>query len=116
MESLVSVLVDGMLVPVITAITAPLPALADSGILLLVFAALWGAVLLALVRDPARLEAAWRRIAGLPLAGRLLVWLLFLPVMAGIWAWRRAWPRVARVAVVGGLAAWNLLAFLPRPA
>ncbi|HEX5825994.1 MAG TPA: hypothetical protein VFY23_00615 [Candidatus Limnocylindrales bacterium] len=116
MESLVSVLVDGILVPVVTAVTAPLPALADSGILLLVFAALWAGVAVALVRDPARLDAAWTRIGALPLAVRLLVWLLFLPVMAGIWAWRRAWPRVARVAVVGGLAAWNLLAFLPRPA
>jgi hypothetical protein len=116
MESLVSVLVDGILVPVVTAVTSPLPALADSGILLLVFAVLWAAVAVALVRDPARLDAAWTRIGALPLVARLLVWLLFLPVMAGIWAWRRAWPRVARVAVLGGLAGWNLLVFLPRPA
>lgn len=116
MDSIVSVLVDGILVPVITAVTAPLPLLVDSGILLLVFAVAWGGVAVALVRDPARLDAAWARVRALPPVAQAVVWLLFLPVMAGIWAWRRAWPRVARIAVIGGLAAWNLLAFLPRPA
>jgi len=34
-------------------------------------------------------------------------------VLAGIAVWRSGWPRIARLALVGGLAAWNLLLFLP---
>jgi hypothetical protein len=42
------------------------------------------------------------------------VWVLFLPVMAGLWIWETTWPVLLRLLLVGGLAAWNLLVFLPR--
>ncbi len=115
METIITTFVDGVLVPLIGAVTAPLPFLASSGILLLVFGGLWAAVAVALVREPARIDAAWQRIRALPLVVRAIVWLLFLPVMAGIWIWRTGWPRVARLVLVGGIAGWNLLIFLPRP-
>lgn len=116
MDSIITMLVDGMLVPLITAVTAPIPFLVSSGLLLLVFGALWLAFAVALLREPTRIDAAWRRIRALPLVVQALAWLLFLPVLAGVWAWRTSWPRVARLTVVGGLAGWNLLMFLPRPA
>jgi hypothetical protein len=114
-ETLVTTLVDGILVPLIDAVTAPLPSLASSGILLIVFGGLWAAVAVALVREPARIDDAWHRIRSLPLVVQAIVWLLFLPVMAGIWIWRTGWPRVARLVLVAGIAGWNLLMFLPRP-
>ena len=116
MDTLITTLVDGVLVPLVDAITAPIPFLASSGILLLVFGALWVAFAAALVRDPARLDAAWRRVRAMPIVVQALVWLLFLPLLAGVYLWRRTWPRVARLTLVGGLACWNLLMFLPRPA
>ena len=116
MDTLITTLVDGVLVPLVNAITAPIPFLASSGILLLVFGALWVAFAAALVRDPARLDAAWRRVRTMPIVVQALVWLLFLPLLAGVYVWRRTWPRVARLTLVGGLACWNLLMFLPRPA
>jgi hypothetical protein len=114
-DSIVTALTDG-LAALAGAITAPIPFLASSGILLIVFAGLWIAFAAALVRDPARIDTAWRRVRALPLVVQGLAWLLFLPVLAGAWAWRTGWPVAARLAVVGGLAGWSLLVLLPGPA
>jgi hypothetical protein len=65
------------------------------------------------VRDQARIDAAWRQVRSLPLVVQALAWLLFLPVLAGAWIWRTSWPVITRLAVVVGLAGWNLLVFLP---
>ena len=115
MDSIVTTLADG-LAALIGAVTAPIPFLASSGILFLVFGGLWLAFAAALVRDPGRIDAAWGRVRALPLIVRAGAWLLFLPVLAGAWIWRTSWPWAARLVVVGGLAGWNLLMFLPRPA
>lgn len=115
MEAILTTLIDGILVPVIDAVTAPIPFLASSGILLLVFGAMWVAFAVALVRDPARVDAAWQRLARVPLVVRAVVWLLFLPVVAGVMVWRTTWPAAARLVVVGGLAGWSLVMFVPRP-
>jgi hypothetical protein len=52
----------------------------------------------------------------MPIVVQAIAWLLFLPLLAGVYVWRRTWPRVARLTLVGSLACWNLLMFLPRPA
>lgn len=116
MDTLATTLIDGVLVPVISAVTAPIPFLASSGILLVVFGAMWAAFAVALVRDPSRIEATWRRVRAWPLVVQAAAWVLFLPVLAAIAVWRTGWPAAARLALVGGLAGWNLLMFLPRPA
>ena len=115
MDSIVTALTDG-LAALVGAVTAPIPLLTSSGILLLAFAALWVAFAAALVRDPARIDAAWCRLRALPLVVQGLAWLLFLPVLAAAWAWRTGWPVAARLLVVGGLAGWNLLVLLPASA
>jgi hypothetical protein len=116
MNAIITTLVDGVLVPLISGVTAPIPFLVSSGILLLVFGVLWISFAAALVRDPTRVDIAWRRVRTLPIVLQAFAWLLFLPVLAGIYIWRRSWPRVARLTLVGSLACWNLLMFLPRPA
>jgi hypothetical protein len=88
--------------------------LASSGILFLAFAALWVAFGVALVGSQGSLDQAWATIRDLPLVVQALAWLLFLPVMAGMWVWETAWPLVARLVVIVGLAGWNLLVLLPR--
>jgi hypothetical protein len=115
MDTIVTALADG-LAALVGAVTAPIPFLASSGILLLVFGGLWLAFAVALLRDPGRIDAAWSRVRSLPLVVQAVAWLLFLPILAGAWIWRTSWPRVARLVVVAGLAGWNLLVFLPRPA
>lgn len=108
METIVTAVVG-----LIELVTAPIPFLASSGILLAAFAALWAAVGVALVREPARLDAAWARLRRMPVAVQALAWLLLLPVVAGLWVWHTAWPRAARVVVLAGIATWNLVMFLP---
>ena len=109
MDQLIVAVVDSVVVPV----TGTIPFLASSGILLLIFAGLWVAFGVALVRDRARLDAAWTRVRRWPLLVQALAWLLFLPVLAGLWVWHRGWSVVVRIALIAGLAGWNLLVFLP---
>jgi hypothetical protein len=106
-------LVIGIVVGIIELVTAPIPYLASSGLLLLLFAAMWVALGVAIVRAPDRVGAAWRRLRALPLLAQLAIWVLLLPVVAGIAVWQLGWPRLARMAVVAGIATWNLLVFLP---
>lgn len=106
---------ESIITTTVEVLTAPIPWLVSSGVLLVVFGGLWLAIAIALVRDPARIDLAWQRVRSLPLLIQAVVWLLFLPVMAGMWAWRTTWPALARLVVVGGLAGWNVLIFLPRP-
>ena len=111
MDSIIIALVDGIVVP----ITGAIPFLASSGILLAAFAALWIMLGIALVRDRSELDLVWLRMRHLPVLAQGLLWLLFLPVLAALWVWRRGWHPVARVTLMAGLAGWNLLVFIPRP-
>jgi hypothetical protein len=87
---------------------------AETGILFVVFAILWVAFGVALVWSQGSIDAAWESIRSLPLIAQGALWLLFLPVMAGLWIWETTWPLVVRLVLVLGLAGWNLMIFLPR--
>ena len=115
MDTLITTLIDGILIPAVSLVTAPIPFLASSGILLVGFAALWLGFAIALVRAPSRVDDAWRRLRSMPLPVQALVWLLLLPVVAGVWVWHTSWPHAARLALVACLAGWNLVMFLPAP-
>jgi hypothetical protein len=104
---------ESLLVTIVDALTAPIPFLASSGLLVAGFALLWTAFAVAAIRRPAGLEVAWRRVRRLPLPVQALAWLLLLPVLAGLWVWNRPWPQAGRSVVVASLAAWNLLVLLP---
>ena len=88
--------------------------MAEHGVLFVLFASLWVAFGVALIWSQGSLDQAWATIRGLPLIVQLVVWLLFLPVMAGLWVWETAWPLLVRVLVIAGLAGWNLLVFMPK--
>ena len=90
--------------------------LADHGILFGFFALLWVGFAVALVTSQGTLDQAWEYIRSLPLLAQLVVWVLFLPVMVGLWIWETTWPFIVRIALVVGIAGWNLLVFLPRAA
>lgn len=106
--------VDRLVRWLVIPITGLIPVLVRTGILFLLFAVLWIGFLAALVADPAMLVAARATIDDLPLVVQAVAWLLFLPVMGGLWAWTTDWPLVVRGALVIGLATWNLLVFIPR--
>jgi hypothetical protein len=88
--------------------------LADMGVLFAVFAVLWLAFGIALIWSQGSVDAAWHAIRALPWFLQAVVWLLLLPVMAGLWIWETSWPLVLRLVLVVGIAGWNLLVFLPR--
>jgi len=86
----------------------------ESGILFVVFAIVWVAFGAGLVWSQGSLDEAWRMVGGLPLIVQVLVWILFLPVMIGLWVWETSWPLIVRLVLVAGIAGWNLMMFLPR--
>ena len=99
---------------VILPVTGIVPVLVRTGLLFAGFAALWAAFFAALVLDPTILDRAWQAITGLPLVVQAVVWLLFLPLTAGLWVWQTDWPLAVRLVLIVGIAGWNLLVFLPR--
>jgi hypothetical protein len=88
--------------------------LAESGALFVLFAVIWIAVAIGLVSSAGTVEEAWRTIRALPLLVQALAWVLFLPVMVGLWIWESSWPFVVRLVLLAGIAGWNLLVFLPK--
>lgn len=88
--------------------------LAESGVLFVVFAILWVAFAAGLLLSQGTVDQAWQTINDLPLIVRLVVWILFLPVVAGLWVWETTWPILLRLVLVIGLAGWNLMIFLPK--
>jgi len=111
-ERVVTGFVDNLVQPVVNVIVFTV----ENGLLFLLFLLLWLAFGAALVWSQGSLDATWTWVRGLPLILQGLVWLLFLPVVAGLWIWETTWPLIVRLVLVVGLAGWNLLIFLPRAA
>lgn len=88
--------------------------LVNSGILFVLFALLWLAFGAALVWNQGSIDAVWTWISDLPWLIEGVVWLLFLPVMLGVWIWQTSWPLILRLVLIAGLAGWTLLVF-PKP-
>jgi hypothetical protein len=88
--------------------------MAESGILFAIFAVIWIAFAAGLIFSQGSVDQAWQTIRELPLIVQIVVWILFLPVMIGLWIWETSWPLVLRLVLVVGVAGWNLLIFLPR--
>jgi len=107
---------DRVIEPLATGLGDGIGWMADHGVLFLVFAILWVAFGAALIWSQGSVDQAWATINGLPLILRVLVWLLFLPVVAGLWVWETSWPLIVRVITIAAIAGWNLLVFLPRAA
>jgi len=88
--------------------------LAEHGVLFIVFAVIWVAFGAGLLLSQGSIDQAWQAIRDLPLIVQVFVWLLFLPVMIGLWVWETTWPLILRLVLVLGIAGWNLLVFLPK--
>ena len=87
---------------------------AETGILFVIFAVLWVAFGIGLIWSQGSVDAAWNWVRSLPLVLEGVVWVLFLPVMVGLWIWESTWSLVLRLALVISIAGWNLLVFLPK--
>jgi hypothetical protein len=85
--------------------------LAENGVLFAIFAVIWIAFAAGLIFSQGSVDQAWQTIGDLPL---IVVWVLFLPVMIGLWVWETTWPLIVRLVLVVGVAGWNLFMFLPK--
>ena len=78
--------------------------LAENGVLFGIFAIIWIAFAAGLIWSQGSLDQAWNAIRNLPLVIQVVVWVLFLPVMIGLWIWETSWPLVVRLVLVVGVA------------
>jgi ABC-type amino acid transport system permease subunit len=88
--------------------------MAENGILFAIFAVIWVAFAAGLIFSQGSVDQAWQTIRDLPLIVQIAIWILFLPVMIGLWIWETTWPLIVRLVLVVGVAGWNLFMFLPK--
>ena len=77
---------------------------------IVIFAMLWVGFITALVVNPEWLDVLWNWAQALPMAPRIIVWVLFLPIMVGLWIWESSWSVLGRLLGFAGVVAWTLLA------
>jgi hypothetical protein len=75
---------------------------------------LWMAFGFALLFNRPSLERAWQWFSKTPLLVKLLLVLLFLPVVLGLWVWNTRWPFWLRLTLVAGLAWMTIYTFFPK--
>ena len=110
MEAAISFVVDKIVVPV----TSAIPTVVESGVAFVIFLLLWLGFGAALVVSQGSLHDAWHWVRALPLVVQGIVWVLFLPVVIALWIYETTWHIVVRLVVIGGLAWWTLMIFMPK--
>ncbi|MDQ2692711.1 MAG: hypothetical protein M3Y68_11800 [Chloroflexota bacterium] len=75
---------------------------------------LWLGFAAALIFNQALLDSVWISFRGLPWIAQGVVWVLILPVTAGLWIWETSWPLWLRLLLVIGLAWVTIYTFFPR--
>jgi hypothetical protein len=41
---------------------------------------------------------------------QIIVWVLFLPIMVGLWIWESSWPVLVRLLAGAGIVGWTVVA------
>ena len=75
-----------------------------------IFVVLWVGFVIALVANREWLDVLWNWAQALPLVPKIIVWMVFLPIMAGLWIWESSWPALGRLVGFAGIVAWTLVA------
>jgi hypothetical protein len=75
-----------------------------------IFVMLWVGFVIALVVNQEWLDVLWNWGQALPLVLKIIVWVMFLPIMVGLWIWESSWPALVRLGGFAGIVAWTLLA------
>ena len=77
---------------------------------IVIFVVLWVGFALALIVDRAWLDLLWNWVRALPPAAEIIIWVLFLPVMAGLGVWESSWPTLLRLLAYAGVVVWTIAA------
>jgi hypothetical protein len=75
-----------------------------------IFAMLWVGFAVALIVNPEWLDLLWNWVRALPSVAEVIVWVLFLPIMVGLWIWESSWTVLFRLLASAGIVVWTLLA------
>lgn len=75
-----------------------------------IFLVLWVGFIAALVVNREWLDVLWNWAQALPIVARIIVWVLFLPILVGLWIWESTWSVLGRLVGFAGIVAWTLLA------
>ena len=77
---------------------------------IVIFAILWVGFAISLVVNPEWLDLLWNWVRALPSVAEIIAWVLFLPIMVGLWVWESSWPALVRLLAFAGVVVWTLLA------
>lgn len=77
---------------------------------IVIFVVLWVGFAIALVVNREWLGSLWNWVRALPSVAEIIIWVLFLPIMVGLWIWQSSWPALVRLVGFAGIVAWTLLA------
>jgi hypothetical protein len=77
---------------------------------IVIFAMLWVGFAIALVVNREWLDLLWNWVRALPAVAKIIVWVLFLPIMVGLWIWESSWPVLGQLLAFAGIVVWTLLA------
>jgi len=77
---------------------------------IVIFAMLWVGFAIALVVNREWLDLLWNWVRALPSVAEIIVWVLFIPIMVGLWIWESSWPALVRLLAFAGIVVWTLLA------
>lgn len=77
---------------------------------MLIFAIGWIGFMIALIVNPTWLDMLWKWVQLLPLFLQVVIWIVFLPVMVGLWIWQSAWSLPLSILAAAGLVGWTFLA------
>ena len=77
---------------------------------IVIFAMLWVGFAIALIVNREWLDLLWNWVRVLPPVAEIIVWVLFLPIMVGLWIWEPSWPALGHLLAFAGIVVWTLLA------
>jgi hypothetical protein len=77
---------------------------------IVIFAVLWVGFAIALAVNREWLDLLWNWVQALPSLAQIIVWVLFLPIMVGLWIWESSCSALVRLLAFAGIVAWTLLA------
>jgi len=75
-----------------------------------IFVMLWVGFVIALLVNREWLDMLWTWAQALPLIPKIIVWVVFLPILTGLWIWESSWPMLGRLTGFAGIVVWTLLA------
>jgi hypothetical protein len=77
---------------------------------IVIMAMLWVGFVIALIVNLEWLGLLWDWVRGLPSVVEVGIWLVFLPVMVGLWIWESSWTALVKLLALSGMVVWTLLA------